>query len=246
LVTGLGQDLVSAVEIHVDPARRNQLRTSIASQVYETLSASVAGSDIQLQLAKVFAAIANSPEQIDQVKAIVSGSLNGLTIDRDLRWYFSISLAERGAITQAELDATLAGDNTVNGQLSHAEAIAALPDAAIKADTWKQLTTSELSSSKREHMTSGFMRPRHADLLAPYVDLYFDGLLEMWNSTSYEEASESVQGLYPRYVIAQETLDKTDSWLAGPGASAPEGLRRYVLEGRDALARSLRIQKRDQ
>jgi aminopeptidase N len=246
LVTGLGQDLVSAVEIHADPARRDQLRTSIASQVYETLSASVAGSDIQLQLAKVFAAIANSPEQIDQVKAIVSGSLNGLTIDRDLRWYFSISLAERGAITQAELDATLAGDNTVNGQLSHAEAIAALPDAVIKADTWKQLTTSELSSSKREHMTSGFMRPRHADLLAPYVDLYFDGLLEMWNSTSYEEASESVQGLYPRYVIAQETLDKTDSWLTGPGASAPDGLRRYVLEGRDALARSLRIQKRDQ
>ena len=89
------------------------------------------------------------------------------------------------------------------------------------------------------------MRPRQSELLSSFVGPYFDGLLKMWNSTSYEEASASVELLYPKYVITQGTLDTTDAWLSGAGATAPDGLRRIVLEGRDALSRSLRIQVRD-
>ena len=139
----------------------------------------------------------------------------------------------------------LATDNTVNGQLSHSEALASLPDVAGKSETWKRLTTEQISTSQREHVSRGFMRPRQSELLSSFVGPYFDGLLKMWNSTSYEEASASVELLYPKYVITQSTLDATDAWLSGAGATAPDGLRRIVLEGRDALSRSLRIQVRD-
>jgi len=245
LVTGLGNDLVSALEIHTAPERREELRNEIASELEVILKASTPGSDIQLQLAKVFAAIASTPEQITFTKAMLDGQLNGVVVDRDLRWYFIKTLAERGAISTTELDAVLATDNTVNGQLSHSEALASLPDVAGKSETWKRLTTEQISTSQREHVSRGFMRPRQSELLSSFVGPYFDGLLKMWNSTSYEEASASVELLYPKYVITQGTLDTTDAWLSGAGATAPDGLRRIVLEGRDALSRSLRIQVRD-
>ena len=245
LVTGLGNDLVSALEIHTAPERREELRNEIASELEVILKASTPGSDIQLQLAKVFAAIASTPEQIAFTKAMLDGQLNGVVVDRDLRWYFIKTLAERGAISTTELDAVLATDNTVNGQLSHSEALASLPDVAGKSETWKRLTTEQISTSQREHVSRGFMRPRQSELLSSFVGPYFDGLLKMWNSTSYEEASASVELLYPKYVITQSTLHATDAWLSGAGATAPDGLRRIVLEGRDALSRSLRIQVRD-
>ena len=245
LVTGIGHDLVSALEVHADPARATELRSSIATELLSLLKDSPAGSDIQLQLARVFAAIATTTEQVEFTRSMLNGDLVGLNVDRDLRWYLIITLAERGSISRSEIDAALEQDKTVNGNLSHAEAIAALPDAAEKAATWKRLTGEEVSSSLRDHLSRGFMRPRQSETLSAFVDPYFEGLLEMWNTTSYEEASESVTELYPRYVITQSTLDKTDAWLNGVGSTAPSGLRRFVLEGRDALARSLRIQNRD-
>ena len=245
LVTGLGNDLVSALEIHTAPERREALRSEIAAELETILKSSTPGGDIQLQLAKVFAAIATTPEQIAFTRAMLGGELNGLVIDRDLRWYFIKALAEKGAISNSEIEDALAADNTVNGQLSHAEAVAALPDATGKIETWKRLTTEQISTSQREHLSRGFMRPRQSEILESFVNPYFDGLLKMWNSTSYEEASASVELLYPKYVITQGTLDTTDAWLSGAGATAPDGLRRIVLEGRDALSRSLRIQVRD-
>ncbi len=89
------------------------------------------------------------------------------------------------------------------------------------------------------------MQPRQVELLKEYVDPYFDALLDLWNSTSYEEASTKVQMLYPRFIVSQETLDKSDAWLNGAGKDAPVVLRRLVSEGRDSLARTLRIQSRD-
>jgi aminopeptidase N len=246
LVTGLGNDLVSALEIHAHPEKRVQLQSEIASELELILKEATPGSDIQLQLAKVFAAIATTPEQIDFTRSMLNGDLVGLNIDRDLRWYLIITLAERGAVSTAEIDAALDQDQTVNGNQSHMEAAAALPSKDGKDATWRKLTQEEVSTSQRTHLSRGFMRPRQSEILSAYIDPYFDGLLEMWNSTSYEEASESVKLLFPRYVIAQSTLDKTDAWLSGVGANAPSGLRRFVMEGRDALARSLRIQERDQ
>lgn len=242
---GLGEDLIGLVEVSSDPARRHALQSSSATFVQELLEAAEAGSDAQLQFARIFAAIATTPEQIALLKSLQQGGLKGLAVDRDLRWFFAIELAKRGAISREELDAVLASDPSVTGELNHAEAIATLPDAAIKAATWQSLTSGELSNSQRWHLARGFMQSRQVELLKEYVDPYFDALLDLWSSTSYEEASTKVEMLYPRFVISQETLDKTDAWLHGVGKDAPAVLRRLVSEARDSLARTLRIQIRD-
>ena len=245
VVAGFGSHLVSTVEVFSAPARREELRLAVSAEVEKVLLSASAGSDIQLQLTRTFAAIATTPEQIEFLRSILAGGLNGLTIDRDLRWYLTIALAERGEVTPAEIEVVLTADQTLTGELSSAEAIAALPDPVVKAETWKSLINDELSTSKRSALQKGFMKARQHEILASYVDPYFEALLKMWSNSSFEVASTSVEALYPRYVITQQTLDKTDAWLNGIGNGAPEVLRRLVSEGRDSLARALRIQKRD-
>jgi aminopeptidase N len=245
LISGLGLDLVSAVEVHSNPAKRIEIRVAVAAKLHEILNKSVTGSDAQLQIARIFTAIAQSPEQVAAIKELLAGKLAGLVVDRDLRWFFVQALAERGAITRAEINAVLKDDQTHNGELAHAQAVAALPDPAIKAETWRALLHDELSNSKRLALHRGFMRARQVELMENYVDPYFDSLLEMWNKTSFEEASSNVEMLYPRYVVTQAVLDKTDAWLTGAGKDAPAVLRRLVSEGRDSLARTLRVQIKD-
>jgi aminopeptidase N len=209
------------------------------------LKASAAGSDHQLQFARNFTSFAASAEHNDLIKELLDGKLAGLKVDADLRWSFVISLAERGLMDKAALSAELLKDNTLTGALSHATALAALPTAEAKSDTWKSITTEEISTSQREAKLAGFMRALHRPLLAAYVDPYFDLLLDTWGKKSYEVASKFVVGMYPIYVTTQETLDKTINWLNTTGKDGQAGLRRLVSEGRDSLERALKVQAKD-
>ena len=245
LVTGLGTDLVELVEHASNPAERDALRTHVGSELQTLLLAAEPGSDRQLQYAKNFASIAFTDGQITLLRTLLHQGLNGLEVDRDMRWFFAITLAEKGAISKEELDAILETDATFRGELNHQEAVSSLPDAAIKAATWNSLLNDPLSNWQRAYLARGFMRARQVDLMKDYVDPYFASLISMWESNSYEQASKKVAALYPRYVIAEETLNKTDNWLNGLGKETPAVLRRLVSEGRDSLARELRIQRRD-
>ena len=240
----LSEDLVQVVEESSNPTTRIELLEKCAKVLYELLIAAEPGSDSQLIFARAFAGLAESANQVASLRQLVSVSIPGLVIDRDLRWFLTIELAKRGKITRPEIDQVLTGDRTDTGELSHCEAIAALPDAAVKAATWNSLIHDALSNSQRAHLAQGFMQPKQSDLLAEYIDPYFEALFKIWSSTSFEEASSKVELLYPRYIVSQGTLDKTDNWLDGAGKDAPAVLRRLVSEGRDSLSRNLRIQIR--
>jgi len=245
IVSGLGNDVISAVEHNSNPKLRAALREEIATGLLGIVQGAKPESDIQLQLARIFAALARTPEHIQFIRTMLDGGLAGLKVDRDLRWYFVNILVDRNAFTQKELDAVLAEDKTLTGETSYAQAIASFPTKEAKASTWKSLLNDDLSSYKRLALHRGFMRIGQEELLKDYVDPYFDSLLDMWNSSSYEVSSSNVEMLYPRYIITQEVLDKTDAWLGGVGKGAPDTLRRLVSEGRDSLARALRVQQKD-
>ena len=241
----LAKDLVAVVDESSNPATRTVLQERCASVLHELLIAAEPGSDEQLTFAKAFTGLATSGDQITAVKELITVGIPGLAIDRDMRWFLTIELAKRGAITREEIDRVLTSDQTDTGELSHAEAIASLPDAAIKAATWNSLLNETLTNSQRVHLAQGFMQPAQSDLLAAYVDPYFEALFKIWSSTSFEEASSKVELLYPRFIVSHETLDKTDLWLSGVGKEAPTVLRRLVSEARDSMARNLKIQIRD-
>jgi aminopeptidase N len=244
-VTTIGSQLATAVEIYSAPTKRDSARLRVGNAYEKMLQAAKAGSDLQLQFARNFTSFASSAEHNDLIKELLEGKLAGLKVDADLRWTFVIALAERGLMDKEELSAQLLKDNTLNGQLSFASALAARPTADAKAETWKSITTEDISTSQREAKLAGFMRALHRPLLSAYVDPYFDLLLSIWGKKSYEVASSFVSGMYPIYITNQSTLDKTINWLNTTGKDGQAGLRRLVSESRDSLSRALKVQELD-
>ena len=244
-VTTIGSQLATAVEIYSAPNKRDSARLRVGNAYEKMLQAAEAGSDLQLQFARNFTSFASSAEHNDLIKELLDGKLTGLKVDADLRWAFVIALAERGLMDKEELSAQLLKDNTLNGQLSYASALAARPTADAKEETWKSITTEDISTSQREAKLAGFMRALHRPLLSAYVDPYFDLLLSIWGKKSYEVASSFVSGMYPIYITNQSTLDKTINWLNTTGKDGQAGLRRLVSESRDSLSRALKVQELD-
>jgi len=244
-VTIIANQLVTAVELYSAPSKRDAARLKVGNAYEQMLKAAAAGSDHQLQFARNFTSFAASAEHNDLIKELLDGKLAGLKVDADLRWSLVIALAERGLMDKASLSAELLKDNTLTGQLSHATALAALPTAEAKSETWRSITTEEISTSQREAKLAGFMRALHRPLLAAYVDPYFDLLLDTWGKKSYEVASKFVTGMYPIYITTQETFDKTVNWLNTTGKDGQAGLRRLVSENRDSLERALKVHAKD-
>jgi aminopeptidase N len=245
VVTVIGNQLTTAVELYANPANRDALRIKVADGIANLLASAKAESDHQLQFARIFAGLAVTEGHGKQLRALLDGKLAGLKVDADLRWTFVLALCERGLFTRTELDAELERDNTINGQLGHATCVAAFPTADAKAAAWKAITKEDLTSSIRASIHRGFMRSGQRDLLAAYVDPYFDSLLTMWDSASFDIGSSFVELCYPTYITNEATLDKTINWLDTTGKDSAAGLRRLVSESRDALSRSLKAQAKD-
>ena len=244
-VTTIGNQLATAVELYSAPTKRDSARLKVGNAYEKMLQQAAAGSDLQLQFARNFTSFASSAEHNDLIKELLDGNLVGLKVDADLRWIFVIALAERGLMDKDELAFQLQKDNTLNGQLSYASALAARPTPQAKEETWISITTEDISTSLREAKLAGFMRALHRPLLAAYVDPYFDLLLQFWGKKSYEVASSFVSGMYPIYLTNQVTLDKTVNWLNTTGKDGQAGLRRLVSENRDSLSRALKVQELD-
>src|SRR5260370_1135105 len=74
-------------------------------------------------------------------------------------------------------------DPTEGGRRHGAARRASIPDAEHKAEAWQLITQSqELGHEGVMAVASGFGQPEHAELLAPYVDAYFEVLPEIWAS----------------------------------------------------------------
>ena len=240
----IGQ-LGTSVEGYASDANRNKYRELLAAGFWNLMQASAPASDLQLLYSRAFAANADTPEQIKNVRGLLNGEVKGLKVDTDRRWDFLIALTERGAATKAELDAELASDNTTSGNLAYQSAKAATPNAEAKAYAFNTVMHQDAQTSVRTALVAGFQRPIQRHLLEPFVDLYFENLLSEWESKSYEGAAKFVTGMYPSWIISQVTLDKTNAWLNGVGKDAPAVLRKLVKESQDGVIRALKVQALD-
>ena len=240
----IGQ-LGTSVEGYASDANRNKYREKLAAGFWNLMQASAPASDLQLLYSRAFAANAHTPEQIKNVRGLLNGEVKGLKVDTDRRWDFLIALTERGAATEAELDAELASDNTTSGNLAYQSAKAATPNSEAKAYAFNTVMHQDAQTSVRTALVAGFQRPIQRHLLEPFVDLYFENLLSEWESKSYEGAAKFVTGMYPSWIISQVTLDKTNAWLNGVGKDAPAVLRKLVKESQDGVIRALKVQALD-
>lgn len=250
VVLVLLRQLSTALDLYVAPEHRSATEIAAADRLLELARSAPAGSDTQLQLVKSFAGRAATTEQLDAVRDLLDGqaTLEGLSIDTDLRWELLTSLVTGGRAGDPDIAAQLAADATATGQRAAAAARAAVPTAAAKATAWASVVDQDgLPNAIQAATIAGFGRVHDRSLLVPFVEPYFAGLETVWADKTNEMAQNIVVGLYPTELADDASVDvlgATDAWLDGH-PDAPSALRRLVLESRDGVRRALAAQEAD-
>ncbi|MEY4290343.1 MAG: hypothetical protein RL130_285 [Actinomycetota bacterium] len=245
IVSATLMQIDTALWSYANPANRESLRLQVANAVEAMLDSAESGSDHQLAFARAFANFAVTPTQFERIKAILAGSVKGLVIDADIRWYLFISGVKRGVFGPADIEAESAKDNTAHGKQYTAQAYAAIPTKEAKAKAFKSVTTDNLSNTIHAYTCQGFNQSIHHEILAGFVDDYFDAILKVWETKGYEIAETTATLMFPSWVISEETLTKSQHWLDVTGKDASNALRRSVTEGRDAMSRALKARLAD-
>ena len=87
-------------------------------------------------------------------------------------------------------------------------------------------------------MAAGFGQPEHAELLAPYVDEYFEVLPEIWETRGDHIKRLLGDGLFPYWAASPELLSRVDQFLAAE--QRDPSMVRVLIERRDIIDRALR------
>jgi aminopeptidase N len=254
VVQTLQANLDTAVSSYVDIAYREPTAELVAAAARQFLHEAEPGSGTQLAWARFFALMAGTADDVSFAASLLDGSvqLAGLDVDTDLRWALLTPLVRSGWAGEDEIDAELARDRTTAGAEYAAGARAARPSADAKARAWASVidhddlpnrTQDAVIGGPLTRIGSGFVQPGQIDLLEPYVSRYFDVLPQLWQSRTLEIARNIATGLYPRWRIESDTIDRTDALLARP--EVPAGLRRLLVEARDDVHRAIRARAAD-
>jgi aminopeptidase N len=241
-----------ALEQYVPAGEREALRRSFTKGAARELYAAEPGSDQQLAWARTLATLSRTEDsKASLLRGLLDGSerVPGLSVDAELRWSLWHALAALGLATKQVLDAELARDTTASGRAGHATALAARPEAAVKAAAWEAaVRRTELSNQLLSATIAGFNTAAE-ELLDPFVEPYFESLETIWAERSIEIASRIVRGLYPAVRNLEPSgtpedhpvVARTDRWLS-EHTDAPRALRRIIIEQRSHLHRALSAQ----
>ncbi len=246
LVQTLLRQAKLAIDSFADPAWRATGLRRMADTAHDRLRAAEPGSDLQLVWMRTFSAAATDGEHIEVLRRVLSGDtvVDGLTVDTELRWSLLTRLAALGAAGDDDIEAELARDNTAAGARHAAAARAAQPSAEAKDSAWRSVIESaDLPNAVQAAIIGGFQQPGQRDLLEAYVERYFAAVGPVWAERTLDMAHNIVVGLYPSLAINDETVRRTDDYLANE--QPPAALRRLLLEGRAGVTRALGAQERD-
>ena len=245
MITATFMQIDTAIWAYVAPQNRDAIRLAVANATEALLDGAKPGSDSQLQYARAFANNAVTPAQFDRLKAMLDGSVNGLTMDADLRWYIFLCGVKRGIFGPTEIAAEADRDKTAHGKQYVAFAHAAIPSIEAKAAAFKSVTTDDLSNTIHSYKCRGFNESIHGELLEGFVDEYFASILEVWKTKGFEIAETTATLTFPTWAISDATVSKAQHWLDVTGKDASHALRRSVTEGRDAMTRALKARAVD-
>ena len=240
-----------AVRRFADPGWRDTGLALIAGTLRDLLQAAPAGSDTQLAYARAFAGVATSDDDLALLAGLLDGSvtLDGLSIDTDLRWSLLRRLVSRSTpgsrwnFGAAEIDAELARDATDAGERHAAACRAAIPTAEAKQAAWDAMTDGEPTIAMFRAMLGGFADPDQPKLVERYRDKYFGVVGGVWRQWPSAMAQDFASGAYTVAAISPETIEATDAYIEA--AQPPAALLRLLTEGRDDVLRALRCQERD-
>ncbi|WP_068152385.1 aminopeptidase N [Rhodococcoides corynebacterioides] len=223
-----------------------------ADRLLELARAAEPGSDHQLAHVGALTSSVLADRHLEVLRAVLDGDpteqgLTGLTVDTDLRWRIVTALARSGAVDTGDetptIDAEAERDNTAAGARHAAAARAARPQATVKERAWTSVIEDDsLPNITARAIIGAFPGVGQGELLAPFVQRYFDVVADVWARRSSEVAQTVVVGLYPSWAISEDAVAAADAFLAG---DHPPALARLVVEGRAGVVRALRARAAD-
>ena len=242
LVARTGQ----AVTQYTAPENRAAVAARWEAGLLALVRRAESGSDQQLAFVRGLALAARNDEALTLLEGLLDGSatLEGLTVDTDLRWQLLNGLAREGRADDQAVDRELDRDMTISGQEHAASARAAMPSAEAKAHAWREAVENrEIPNETMRSIALSFNQPGQDDLLRAYLPRYLAVAENIWEERGVHVASTVLSYMFPTTMATRETLEITDTWLAS--SKANPAARRLVSEGRDDVARALAAQARD-
>jgi aminopeptidase N len=233
-----------ALRRYADPGWRADALTAYDDALRGWLLAAEPGSDRQLAFAQALGRVAVTRTSLDLLSGLLDGSssVEGLSVDTELRWHLLRRLVSRGVTGPGAIEAELAADPTDAGERHAQTCLAAIPTAEAKQRAWAAITGGALPNAMFRAALRGFNDLDQDELLAPYAERFFDALPAMWSGGASDMAQFFVRIGYPASVISQEAVDATTAYIER--ANPAPALARLLSEGRDDVARALRCRER--
>ncbi|WP_206795382.1 aminopeptidase N [Amycolatopsis sp. MtRt-6] len=181
-------------------------------------------------------------------RGLLSGevTVDGLTVDRGLRWHVVIRLAASGVIGEDVIAAERDGDPADRRAWL---AWAGRPEPAAKAEAFAAALDGvrdgrSLSLATRDAILTGFWRPGQEEVLAAYAEgAWVDAIRRLWAEPRTEEERLTLtEALYPACRASPEVLASADRALRG---TLPAAARGIVKAGREETLVALRAQDAD-
>lgn len=166
----------------------------------------------------------------------------GPELDPELRWRILGRLAVLGSVDDSVIEAELVQDPSATGQEGAARCRAALPDPEAKRQAWDALfTTDDLSNYLFTATAQGFWQPEQTDLLAEYVDRYWEAAVAVAARRGPAIATLAGRQAFPAYAVSEHTLAQGETCLRD--ANPTPALRRKLVDELDDLARVLKVRE---
>lgn len=211
-----------AVRQYVDPAWEGE--------GMDLLNTAFRGAEPAAIFDRALARLTPTEETISYFKELLERSDN-----QEVRWLALTSLIAAGALPLSAADEEQ--DNTSEGTISRLRAKAVVD----KRWAWDKLVEDDLTNLEARYLMDGLTFTY--DGLEGLTDEYFREAPALWERLTNEMAQRTLEGMYPRWDVTAEAVDKANELLLSD--DAPSGLKRVIAEGQDRTARAVRNREVD-
>ena len=211
-----------AVRQYVDPAWEGE--------GMDLLNTAFRGAEPAAIFDRALARLTPTEETISYFKELLERSDN-----QEVRWLALTSLIAAGALPLSAADEEQ--DNTSEGTISRLRAKAVVD----KRWAWDKLVEDDLTNLEARYLMDGLTFTYNG--LEGLTDEYFREAPALWERLTNEMAQRTLEGMYPRWDVTAEAVDKANELLLSD--DAPSGLKRVIAEGQDRIARAVRNREVD-
>lgn len=210
-----------AVKRYVDPAWR---RTG-----FDLLNEAFRGQEPKAVFDRALARLEPTEETVEYFKDLLKSSEN-----QEVRWLAITNLIAAGALPLEAVDEEQ--DDTSEGAISRLRARAVVD----KRWAWDKLMNDDLTNLEARYLMDGLTFTDAG--LDGFTDEYFRDAPALWDRLTNEMAQRTLEGMYPRWDVTQEAVEKANALL---NDDVPNGLKRVIAEGQDRAARAVRNRAAD-